>query len=172
LNQNNLDFQKIFKDYYNPLVNFINYYLNNIDDSREVVQNVFFKLWENKESLNVRISFKSYIYQSAKNTMIDYIRANKKHKGHTEVDTELIQRIEDSNHTEPEPYIIRTEIQKLLLEVKPKNREIFELNKFEGLTYEEIADYLKISKRTVEDNVSRTMIFLKEKLKNNTELFN
>jgi RNA polymerase sigma-70 factor, ECF subfamily len=172
LSQKNWDFQVIFKDYYNPLVNFINSYLGNIEDSKEVVQNVFFKLWENKDSLQFQISLKGYIYQSAKNAMIDYIRANKRHKGHLDVDDAIEQKIVDSNSEELDPFVIRSEIENLISQLKPKNREIFELSKFEGLTYEEISDYLKISKRTVEDNISRTMSFLKENLKNNKEIFN
>ena len=56
--------------------------------------------------------------------------------------------------------------------LKPKAREIFKLNKFEGLTYEEIAEYMKISKRSVEDNMSKIMIYLKEELKNHPDIFN
>jgi len=154
------------------LVNFVNSYLGNIEDSKEVVQNVFFKLWENKDSLQFQVSLKGYIYQSAKNTMIDYIRANKRHKGHFEVDGGIEQNIAESTSEELDPFVIRSEIENLIRQLKPKNREIFELSKFEGLTYEEISEYLKISKRTVEDNISRTMSFLKDNLKNNEEIFN
>lgn len=171
MNQSTWDFQAVFKEYYNPLVNFVYSFLHDAEDSKEVVQNVFAKLWENKDSLQFQVSLKAYLYQTAKNSMIDFIRSSKKHKGHSEIGTDLSNMLSDKHAEALDPYIIRAEIIKLLQLVKPKNREIFELSKFEGLTYEEIAEYKQISKRTVEDNISRTMHFLKEKLKNNKEIF-
>ncbi|MFZ1703212.1 MAG: sigma-70 family RNA polymerase sigma factor [Saprospiraceae bacterium] len=171
MSQHNLDFHRIFKEFYNPLVNFIFSYLKDWEDSEEVVQNVFTKLWENKDSLNLHGSLKGFLYQSAKNAMIDYIRANKRHSGKVELNQEVQQNLLDRSEELLDSYIIRAEIQKLMLQMKPKNREIFELNKFEGLTYEEISKYMNISKRSVEDNISRSMAFIKENLKNNRNIF-
>lgn len=171
MDQIDRSFQKIFLDYYNPLVNFINGYLNNPEDSKEVVQNVFMKLWEVRESLHFQVSVKSFIYQSAKNAMIDYIRAGKKHRGHLDIDNEGLNNLAQAGEEKLDPYIIRAEIEHVLLQLKPKAREIFTLSKFEGLTYEEIADYLRISKRSVEDNIAKTMAVLQERLKNNPNLF-
>src|SRR5690606_31418125 len=104
--------------------------------------------------------------------MIDYIRARKKHMGHLDADQDGLKNIAQISEEMIDPYLIRAEIEKILQDVKPKAREIFTLSKFEGLTYEEIAEYMQVSKRSVEDNVSKIMIILKDKLRNNPNLFN
>ena len=71
-----------------------------------------------------------------------------------------------------DPYLVRNAIEKSLCSVKEKTREIFVLNKFEGLSYDEIAEYLNISKRMVDYNVGITLKQLKMNLKNHPDLFN
>ncbi len=169
--ENISDFEDLFKEYFNPLVNFVNRYLNNFENSREVVQMTFVKLWENRSNFEIRNSTKSYVYQTAKNAMIDFVRKNKNHMNAFEIEGALVHDLPDDNSSYLDPYIVRSAIEKCLQQLKPKNREIFELNKFEGLTYEEIADYLQISKRSVEDNIAKTLKFLKEELKNHPDFF-
>lgn len=163
------EFENLFKDFFNPLINFIFRYLKNYEDSREVVQLTFAKLWNNKEKLQISTSIKSYIYSTAKNTMIDYIRQNKKHFNTLEVGNAM--DIEDVGEEMFDIFLVRSIIEKSLDKLKPKTKEIFILNKFEGLTYEEVANYLGVSKRTVEDHMAKSLSFLKEELKNNDELF-
>ena len=71
------DFEIIFKEYFNPLVNFVNRYLNNYENSREVVQNTFVKIWNYRHQIEVKTSTKAYLYQMTKNSMIDFIRSKK-----------------------------------------------------------------------------------------------
>jgi len=165
------DFQNIFKEYYNPLLNFINSYLHNIENSKEVVQNTFLKVWENRLNIDVNSSVKSYLFQIAKNTMIDYIRKNKKYSLNLELNREIEQNFTQISTDAIDPYIIKSAILKVMAQLKPKNKEIFELHKFEGLTYVEIAEYLNVSKRTVDDNISRTLKYLKEELKDHPDFF-
>lgn len=103
--------------------------------------------------------------------MIDYIRKNKKILNSEEIENSMVTELIDEQNQNLDPYIIRNAVEKSLKNLKPKAREIFELHKFEGLTYEEIAEYMKISKRSVEDNMSKIMMFLKEELKNHPDFF-
>jgi RNA polymerase sigma-70 factor (ECF subfamily) len=169
--ENSTYFESVFKEYFNPLVNFVNKYLNNFENSREVVQMTFVKLWANRSNLEVKTSLKSYLYQTTKNTMIDFIRKNKKILNAQEIENSIVTELIDDQNQNLDPYIIRNAVEKSLKNLKPKAREIFELHKFEGLTYEEIAEYMKISKRSVEDNMSKIMMFLKEELKNHPDFF-
>lgn len=157
-------FESIFKEYFNPLCNFTNQYIHNWEDSREIVQSTFLKIWENREQLTIHTSIKSYLYRATKNAMIDYTRK----KGRFEVidiaDWEIKEEIQEEKIND---LLIQQEIKKVLTELKPKNRKIFELNKFEGLTYKEIANHLDISERSVEDNIARAIRILKENLNKN-----
>jgi len=163
------DFEIIFKEYYNPLCNFINQYIKNWEDAREIVQTTFLNIWKARDRIMLETSVKSYLFQAAKNTMIDHIRKNKRNIEIRNLDINTDVSEEESGNIDA--LIIRERIEKACLELKPKNREIFFLNKSEGLTYEEIANHLNISKRAVEDNISRAIKLLREQLKNDKNLF-
>ena len=76
--QNIEDYKKFFQLHYNGLVNFIySRYLQDWDESRDVVQSTFMKIWSNKDRIDISISAKSYLYQAAKNTALDHIRKYK-----------------------------------------------------------------------------------------------
>lgn len=162
------NFQVVFKTYFGPLCNYVNSYIRNWENSREIVQGTFLKLWENKDSIVIDSSIKSYLFSASRNRMIDFIRSDKKKSDYLQnMDfDEAEEKIEDFNS-----YLVRQEIVKSLDKLKPKMKQIFSLSKIEGLTYSEIASYLDISKRTVEDNVARALILIKEDLKNNDTIF-
>lgn len=168
--ENIKDFEAIYREYYNPLVNFVNKYINNFENSKEVVQFAFIKIWENKDKIEVHSSPKSYLFQITKNSMIDFIRKNKNHFNNLELSLNDLNVFDDSGKP-LDPYIVRQAVEFCLKDKKEKAREIFMMNKFEGLTYEEIADYLQISKRSVEDNIGKILIHLKKELKNHPYFF-
>ena len=103
--------------------------------------------------------------------MIDFIRKNKHYQQNVEINPTILENLPDVESDQLDPFIVRHTIEKVLKSVKPKSKEIFELNKFEGLTYEEIASYLNISKRSVEDNIARVSILLRSELKNHPYFF-
>lgn len=104
--------------------------------------------------------------------MVDYIRANKKHTKVEDTSGDQSLSILDNVSEEAlDPYLVRQAIDACLVDLKPKATEIWNLNKYEGLTYGEIAEYLNISKRAVEDNISKIQKMLKSKLKNHPDLF-
>jgi len=162
------NFEEVFKTYFGPLCNYVNSYIKDWESSREIVQNTFMKVWSNKDSIAINTSAKSYLYSAVRNTMIDSIRSNQKlqdYKKNVDVD-EVEENIEQMNS-----FLIRGEILKSMDKLKPKMRKIFSLSKIEGLTYNEIAAYLNISKRAVEDNVAKALKILKEDLQHNEVIF-
>lgn len=161
-------FEEVFKTYFGPLCNYVNSFIKDWEASREIVQGTFLKVWENKDSIDINTSAKSYLYSAVRNRMIDHIRANKKLEDYK--NTVNVDDI-DENITHMDSYLIREEILKSMDKLKPKMRKIFSLSKIEGLTYNEIAAYLNISKRAVEDNVAKALRLLKEDLQENEVLF-
>lgn len=158
------NFEEVFKAYFGPLCNYVNSYINNWEGSREIVQGAFMKIWENKEDITITSSIKNYLYSTVRNRMIDGIRTDKKleeYRNSISVDA-LVENPKDLD-----PYLLREEILKAVDNLKPKMKKIFSLSKFEGLTYSEIASFMNISKRAVEDNVARSLFLLREELKDN-----
>lgn len=165
------DYEAIFKEYFVPLINFVNSYIHNLEDSKEIVQNTFLSIWKNKDHIELRSSVKAYLYQSTKNNMIDYIRKNKNNKNNIGLENIDSEHYVEYNDEQLDPFIVRNTIELVLKTLKPKSKQIFELNKFEGLTYDEIAQYLDISKRSVEDNISKVTLALRSQLKNHPYFF-
>jgi len=166
INEDN--FEAVFKQYFSPLCNYVNAQIRDWESSREIVQGAFMKIWESRDSIVINTSVKAYLYSTVRNRMIDSIRSNKKleaYKNSVEA-TEVIDDDQDLN-----PHMIREEILASMDKLKPKMKKIFSLSKIEGLTYSEIASYLDVSKRTVEDNVARALTLLRNDLKQSAYLF-
>lgn len=165
--QNIEDYKRLFKLHYNGLVNFVHSrYINDWDEARDIVQSTFMKVWNQKDNIDITISEKSYLYQAAKNTALDHIR---KYKSRVNVvledDLNKIDQIDPEVQSDARSFLIKSKIVEALKVLKPKTREIFELHKFEGLTYDEIASHMDISKRTVESNIARALVLLREELR-------
>lgn len=164
--QNIDEFKKLFRIHYNGLVNFVySRYVNDMDEAKDIIQSTFMKIWKGRDKIDVTSSPKSYLYQVAKNSALDHIR---KYKSKVNVvledDLERMDRVEEEVSRDADSFHLRTKIVEALDVLKPKTRKIFELNKFEGLTYEEIANHMDISKRTVESNIARALVLLRDRL--------
>ncbi len=163
-------FKALFEEYYNPLCNFVYRYVNDRDVSEDMVQSVFVRLWEKRDSLELTGSLRSYLFTATRNTALDYIRSQKRKDEYIE------QNIEPDHHDdvrddEAGKMLFRAKLYKAIDELKPKTRKIFMLHKMEGLTYKEISEHLGIPKRTVEYNIYSALSQLKDKLQDDYEKY-
>ena len=159
-------FKLLFTEYYNPVCQYIYQIIRDRENSEEIAQQTFIKLWENREKTNINTSLKSYLFQSARNTAIDFIRKLQNEKKLKAVlANERISELQSSKDEDFDTFYRRSLLFQAIQELKPKRREIFKLHKLEGLTYKEISEHLNISKRAVEDNISKAMELLKNKIK-------
>lgn len=158
-------FSFLFKKYYKDLVLFGSHFLADKDACEDVVQSVFFKLWQERECLEIKTSMKSFLLKSVQNSCLDILRHNK-----------IINNFEENSQQssvideiDTEEYILYTDLKSHLdiaLNKLPENyREAFELNRFEGLKYKEIAQKLDVSERTVEVRIGKAIGLLRQYLK-------
>ena len=165
-------FRDLFEHYFNPLVNFVyTKYVKDYDLAKDIVQSTFGKIWEKRDSIEISLSVKSYLFQAAKNKALDHIRSSKEKFMELQDDFRDYDLIEEQIDKDATSFMIREQIVETLQEMKPKMKAIFELNKFRGFSYGEIADDMDISKRTVESNMAKAFAILREKLKS-SEVFN
>ena len=151
-------FKTIFEQYSKPIFQFLCRKLNNKDEAEDLVQEVFIRVWNSREKLDANKSFKSYLYTIANNIAIDYYRKNKKSMLNIEDYEYQCIYFEDGNFDIPNH--IKKEINKLT----PMQKNVFYLSRFEGLSNNEISEMLGLSKRTVENHISRALKKLKENL--------
>lgn len=149
----------LFRRLYPQLCAFANKFLHDLDEAEEVVQEVFFKVWKNRKSLDESKSIQSYLFTSVKNGCFNLLE----HQKTKDKYAALLERVYVSSDQSIlyQDSLIATELEKdftkALETLPPECRRIFELSRFEGLKYQEIADQLNISIKTVETQMSRAL---------------
>lgn len=159
-------YREIFNAFYTPLCQYALIYLDDTVEAEEIVHQFFIKLWEKRTELEIRISLKSYLFQSIRNQCFNHIR-DQKRKMHVvdsleELENELLQEI--AVHEEMDLPTLKSEIEKAIQLLPPKCREIFLLSREKELSYREIAEELDVSKKTVENQMGIALKRLKEEL--------
>ena len=154
-------FDMIYEKYCKRLYGFVIRYVKQKIDAEEVVQEVFIKIWENREKINVYSSFESYIFTISYNSVITLLRKRvleKKYIEHLKSSQKegAFELIDEIYFNE-----LNNKVNSLLNELTPRQREIFLLSREEGLTHDKIAQKLGISPNTVKNHLVATLSFLK-----------
>jgi RNA polymerase sigma-70 factor (ECF subfamily) len=155
--------ERLFRLYYNPLCN----YCRGIVDAREVaedvVQDVFAYLWDHRDSIDMTISIKSYLYAAVRNGALKFLRKQATEQAHSPRLTEFITYLQELKSPEREHLYIER-IQQALNELPDHCRAIFLMNCLEGKKYKEIAAELSISVNTVKTQLSRAYGSIRKKV--------
>ena len=129
------------------------------EDAKDLLQITFSKLWQYRESLSEDYLFEQHLFHIARTVFIDFLRKENKQ-----------QKIKESikvidNQKMPEEYLPQFEfnnrLQKLLSGMPLVRKRVFELHKIEGYSYKEIAELLSISIKSVDNNLSKAMKYLR-----------
>jgi RNA polymerase sigma-70 factor (ECF subfamily) len=157
-------FNKVFRHYYMPLTRFCVRFVGDGDQAAEIVQDLFVKVWTNREKLTLTSSFESYMLRSVRNSAITYIN---KVRSHADVNERIYT--DDSDANDPSETLqsnnLEASYQKVLATMPEKRREVFLASRFDGLKYAEIATKMGLSQKTVEAHMSAAIKQLREGLK-------
>lgn len=158
-------FSVVFTQYYSDLVRFSFKFTNDLNISEEIVQDVFLRLWENRSSLEIHTSLKSYLLKNVQNRSIDSLR----HTGITNQYVSMVLNNVIVSQNDTENYVFFSELQanynNALKKIPVQYADVFRMSRMEGLKYQEIADELGVSVRTVEVRLSKALGMLREELK-------
>ncbi len=157
-------FEALFFEFYPKLTVFAKKYVLDLDTAKEIVQNFFVKLYENKEKLNIQTFISSYLYTSIRNLCLNYLNQKKIHTKHTD----QIRRINQDSDIDFSDKMEQTEMEYLVWEevfrLPDQCKRIFNLSRKEGKKNKEIATQLDISIRTVETQISKALKILRKNL--------
>ena len=156
-------YKQLFVKYYSPLCEYASQYISD-DDSEELVQELMLFLWETRENLVIETSLKSYLFISTKHRCLNAIRKNQYHE---RIHTQIYEKIKDQ-FEDPDYYFVNelTEnIQKAIENLPETYREAFEMNRFQSMTYNEIAEKLNVSSKTVDYRIQQALKLLRVELK-------
>jgi RNA polymerase sigma-70 factor (ECF subfamily) len=157
-------FETLFRSFFPGLVLFAQKYVSDQDTAREIVHNVFLNLWEKREKVDTSTSLKSYLFRSVHNRCLNFIRDQKKFNR----DETLFDRLDSDQFSDASDHLEEQELEQRIFDslqaLPEKCREVFMMNRFEGLKYAEIAQKLNISVKTVEAQMSKALKILRENL--------
>ncbi|HEM48769.1 MAG TPA: RNA polymerase sigma-70 factor [Caldithrix sp.] len=150
-------FESLFRSSYVSLVRYAKSIIKDHDTSEEIVQDLFYRLWKDREKINIENSLNGYLFRSVHNRCLHLIQHNKVVDKHAK---EVSMR-RPENTEDPAGAIQYNELQLkiagILERLPEKCGRIFCMNRFEGLKYTEIAEKLSISVKTVEANIGRAL---------------
>ncbi len=154
-------FESIFLFYFNKVKYFINGFIKSESDAEELAQEIFVRIWTNRDSIDPDRNFNTYIYISARNSTMNFLR----HKYVRDSFAEDQKKAGSDEFASGEDMVMAREIELLvdmaLMKMPAQRRTIYEMNRREGLSNEEIAQRLNISKKTVENHMSLALKELK-----------
>jgi len=164
---NNLNkdlFEQLFKEHFVHLCGFAQNYVPDLDDAKEIVQDVFINLWNKRETITSDKSVKSYLFTSVKNRCFNFIRDNKKFRSNI-LDVDIADYETPYENDSFSGHELQNKIDKAISDLPEKCRQVFKLSRIEELKYKEIAEKLNISVKTVEAQMSKALKVLREELK-------
>jgi RNA polymerase sigma-70 factor, ECF subfamily len=157
-------FERVFKTHFKNLHAYACTMISDEMLSEELVQDIFFRLWERPEKLNISGSIASYLYRSVHNACLNHL---KHMKVRSKYELHAIHQQKNETDTASKKVLLKeleTKLHTALQELPEQCRTIFQLSRFEELKYREIADILEISPKTVENQMGKALKLLRVKL--------
>ena len=139
-------------------------------NAEEMLQDVFMKVWQKRETLDASRSFKSYLYTIARNKCFDFLEKASN-------DVKLRQTIfyqSQKSFSAADVQLIESDFNKIKEEaynsLPPRRREIFEMSREQGMTYDEIGEKLGISTNTVKSQMNKALESLRAFLREHRDV--
>jgi len=165
-------FDEIFKIYFRIICFFINKYTNDVEISKDIAQDIFLKLWNKREDFSSEMKVKAFLFISAKNASLNFIRS-------TRVRYKAVPAIIEKINIENDKYLLQegitlanmihaefmNEIYRVIETLPVKRKQVIKLAYIEGMSNPNLAEYLKLSEHTIKEHKAIAMKFLRLKFK-------
>ena len=162
---NQAAFEMIFKTYYQPLCRYAFSFLNDRNEAEEIVQNAFIKVWERKSDLQVQTSLKAYLYTMVRNASLNRIKHERIKQQHVQNQMRVMESARELVSEKVMSNDLEAKIYSAMNTLPEQCRLVFQLSRFEELKYQEIAEQLQISVKTVENHMGKALKLMREQLK-------
>ncbi|UII31606.1 RNA polymerase sigma-70 factor [Fulvivirga ulvae] len=158
------EFETLFNTYHKELCGLAFNIVGDADAAKDIVQDVFYKLWKNRSSVNFQQQMKHYLFKATSHTALNYLRSNIKI---IKLDEESAAReIADSFQPEKETgRELEVRVRGAIDKLPPRCKTIYLLSRHEGMKYKEIAEVLGLSLKTVENQMGIALQKLRHELK-------
>ena len=165
-------FEELFRKYFPVLHEYANFYTRDSRLSEDIVQDIFFRIWESRVSLVITTSFKAYLYRSVHNSCIQYLRhqaVKNKHDALSQIKLEEATAMNRLFFESGLQKLFENEIEALinsaLNEMPEKSREIYLLSRHSHLKNAEIAVKMELTEKAVEYHITKALSMVRRFLK-------
>ena len=168
-------FKFLFTRYHHPLIQFSLSMVRSREFARDIVQDVFLKIWKNREQLFVHTDVRVYLFQSVRNQSLNLIERNRSRQKLEEPfdppepvfpsDRSLTGELEEFSDEERRRHRLVRRVWEEVALMPERRRLVFELHKRHGLSYKEISEVCSISLKTVENHIGQALVHLRERLR-------
>lgn len=156
-------YKSVYLKYYERLCIYVLNYTQDRNLAEDIVQDTFLSLWTKRSTLRVDGSLNGYLYRLTYNKFVDVCRKNKQHNN--ELETLRNEALDDLMEDYEEVYTKKmAQVEKAIDTLPPRCKEVFLLNKMDGMRYREIADHLGISLKTVENQIGKALVSIRKHL--------
>ena len=164
-------FEMLFRTHYQPLCNYACSFLNDKDEAEEVVQSAFINVWDKRQSIEIRVSAKSYLYRMVRNACLNVLKHEKVKTAHAREAMTDGEPVYDGASESLVSSELENRISEAMKMLPEQCRLVFQLSRFEELKYAEIAEQLSISIKTVENQMGKALKIMRVQLKDYLPLF-
>jgi RNA polymerase sigma-70 factor (ECF subfamily) len=151
------EFEKLFRSSYVSLVRYAKTILKDHDTAEEIVQDLFFRLWQDRSNITIESSLNGYLFRSVHNKSLHFIEHQKvinRHAGEIAASAdETAEPVTDAIYYSE----LQSKVARVLERLPERCSVIFRMSRFEGLKYNEIAEKLSVSLKTVEANMGKAL---------------
>lgn len=158
-------FETLFKSHYSQLCSYARQIISDPDLSEEIVQEMFFQMWQKKESLFIETSLKSYLFRAVHNGCLNHIKHHKIKQAYAQYINDNQNITSENQYSMDESEELLNMVGKAVEQLPPERKKVFMMIRYEEKKYKEVAEILGISVKTVENQMGKAMQFLKEALK-------
>lgn len=164
LDSDSQDFDTLYLDNFQALHRYAFTILNDSELAEEMVHQVFLKILERKDPLNVHTSLKAYLFRSVNNECLNYIKHQKVKQTYQLYATNEMDYFPETPSSKLSYKELELQLKRAINDLPEQCRTIFQLSRFEELKYAQIADQLGISIKTVEAQMSKALKRLRVEL--------
>lgn len=163
-NQATEAFESLFKTHFKSLYAYAYTIVKDDMVAEEMVQNVFFKIWEKKERIDIHAVTIAYLYKSVYHESLNYLKHQKVKAAYQAHTSYQMKNQSDNASKKVMLSDLEQQLNIALSELPEQCRTIFQMSRFEELKYQEIADRLGLSIKTIENQMGKALKILRIKL--------
>ncbi|MDN5286921.1 MAG: polymerase, sigma-24 subunit, subfamily [Mucilaginibacter sp.] len=158
-------FEKIYQLYWSGLYSYAYNILRNKVICEEIVQEIFFSLWNKRDELKITHSLKAYLFTAIKFQTLNYIKSEKVKKDYAASYTAFEKNFFDNSNEENIYFSdLKNKVENEVSKLPQKCQQIYRLSRDEHQSIKNIADLLNISHKTVENQLTKALKYLRSSL--------